>query len=54
MAEIVRTDEEISNVIDWCYEANEKGSHYTGMSYEDGIRAAIDWLTGYNDDSLMD
>ena len=51
MAELVRTDQEISEVIGWCFEANDNGTYYSGMSYEDGIRAAIDWITGVSDDS---
>ena len=51
MAELVRTDQEIRDVIQWCFEANDNGSHYAGMSYEEGILVAIDWITGVSDDS---
>lgn len=43
--EIVRTDEEIDDVLDKCFEAEQSGSKYRGMSYEQGIRYVIDWLT---------
>lgn len=40
------TEDDIDRVIDWCHKGREYGSHYRGMSYEDGVIAAIDWLTG--------
>ena len=36
------TDEEIEEVIQWCGEK----SHFPGMTYEEGVRAAIDWMLG--------
>ncbi len=43
-----RTDDEIETLEDWCGEADVKGSHYSGMTYEQGIRATLDWL--FNDE----
>lgn len=44
--EIKRTDEEIEDLLNRCYPAIDSGrSRFPGMSYEDGIREAIDWLT---------
>lgn len=43
-------DELIDHVIDWCYEADATGTHYAGMSYEQGVMAAIDWLRGEAED----
>ena len=41
------TEERVNKVVDWCW----KGPHYPGMSYEDGVRAAIDWLVGQIDEA---
>lgn len=49
MAEIARTQEEIDRVLNWAHEGREKGGRLPGMSYEDGVLATIDWLTGYDD-----
>ena len=48
---IVRSKEEIDRVLDWAIEGQDQGSRFPGMSYEDGIRETIDWLTGYSDDA---
>ena len=38
--------DEIYTVLNKCSEAqDEDGSVYPGMSYEDGVAAAINWLT---------
>ena len=43
---IVRSDEEIGKLLDQCVEQESKGgSKYLGMTYEQGIKEAIDWLT---------
>jgi len=42
---IVRTDKEIDDLLNKCVEAEEQGSAYRGMTYEQGIKEAIDWLT---------
>lgn len=43
---IQRTTKEIEELIDQCAEARAMGkSKYPRMTYEDGIRAAIEWLT---------
>lgn len=46
---IVRSDEDIDNLLNECVEAEDSGSKYPGISYEEGIRAAIDWLIGDDD-----
>ncbi len=51
--EIRRTDDEIHNVLDWCLE-NDGRSHYPGMSYEQGVEAALLWVTGQNDESPIE
>jgi hypothetical protein len=50
MAGIVRTQKEIDRVLNWVAEGEEKGSHFSGMSYESGIRAGIEWLLGETDE----
>lgn len=49
MYDIKRSDEEIDNALNWCIEDDGR-SHYPGMSYEQGIEAALLWVTGQNDD----
>lgn len=40
-----RTEKEIDELLNRCVEAEETGeSAYPGMSYEQGIKAAIEWL----------
>lgn len=51
MPEIERTQKEIDEVIDWTSESESTGSsNYPGMTYEQGVRAAIDWVTGESDE----
>ena len=40
------TQEEIDVAMDKAYEAEENGSAYPGMSYEDGVKAVIEWFAG--------
>lgn len=42
---IERTDDEIQAIQDWIDLHHTAGSHYRGMSYEDGLQAMLDWLT---------
>lgn len=44
--EVVRTDEEIARVENWAFVGVDQGSHYAGMSYEQGIMDALMWLRG--------
>lgn len=42
-----RTQKQIDDLLNRCAEAEESGeSAYLGMSYEQGIKAAIEWLDG--------
>lgn len=42
-----RTEHEINELLNRCVKAEETGeSEYPGMSYEQGIKAAIEWLEG--------
>ena len=42
-----RTQKQIDELLNRCMEAEETGeSAYPGMSYEQGIKAAFEWLEG--------
>lgn len=44
---IVRTEQEIYEVLDECLNCENTGtSIYPGMSYEQGVKAAIEWIIG--------
>ena len=48
---IVRTSEEIDELLNQCSESEETGhAHFPSMSYEQGVKAAIEWLCGYVND----
>jgi alpha/beta superfamily hydrolase len=51
---ILRTEEEIDRLEAWAAEGQSNGTHYSGMSYEDGIRETLDWLLGRRDTSPAD
>lgn len=40
------TQDEINDVLDWCMEAEETGTNYSGMTYEQGVQAALEWIEG--------
>ena len=40
------TQREIDDILNWCAEAIDDGSHYPGMTYEEGVQDAIAWLRG--------
>lgn len=53
--QISRTDEEIDDLREKCIEQeNEGGSKYHGLTYEQGIEAAVGWLVGDRDDNPME
>lgn len=51
---VMRTDREVGVVIDKTWEREELGSSVPGMTYEQGVRAGIEWLLGHVDDNPMD
>lgn len=52
---MARTEEEINDLLNKCVDAEDTGeSKYPGMTYEQGIKAAIEWLTGNTDDNPLD
>ena len=49
MPHIVRNQQEIDRVLNWVAQSEDEGSHYPGMSYEQGMRDMHDWLVGDSD-----
>lgn len=57
MYQITKTDEQINDLIQKCMDSEDKGgSKYPGMTYEQGIKAALDWVmdTGMDDFHPLD
>lgn len=44
-----RTEDEIYRVLNWADEGIDRGSKYSGASYEQGVSDAIRWLIGDSD-----
>ncbi len=45
------TEQEINACLNWCLDAEDTGTtNYHGMTYEQGVRDAIDWLQGNGSD----
>lgn len=54
MREIERTEEEIEEQVSRAYEQIEKGTtRYRGMTYEQGVQEALDWVTGVTEDEPL-
>lgn len=54
MASIIRSKEQIEEMLNRTYKADETGvSIYPGMKYEDGVRAALDWLFSEDDEDPL-
>ena len=51
---IKRGKTEIDDVLQKAHEGIEVGSKVPGMSYEEGVVAAIDWMTGFTEDNPME
>lgn len=55
MYALSRKVDEIDGVLNECVEAEAKGrSRYPGMSYEEGLRAGLEWVLGLSDDPPFD
>jgi hypothetical protein len=48
-----RTKAEIEDVIGEAIDAEMEGSKFPGMTYEQGVQAALQWVTGQSDDNPM-
>lgn len=46
---VTRTEKEIYDQIDKANENIESGDGFHGMSYEDGVKAALEWVLGMDD-----
>jgi hypothetical protein len=46
--------EEVDELIGWCFEAFDEGTHYRGMTYEQGIKDTLDWLEGHGERPDLD
>ncbi len=53
--EIVKSDEEINDLIQRCMDAESAGTtKYFGLTYEQGVKSALDWVTGNDDIHPLD
>ena len=49
------TDDEIGDVLDFCSDAENEGvSSWPGMTYEQGVEAAVRWMMGQGDSPIED
>ena len=46
----MRSKTEIYEVCEWAMKGIEDGTRYPGMSYEEGVKAALDWVTEDTDE----
>lgn len=51
---IIKTPAEIEAVYDEARDGEINGTKFPGMSYEEGIVALIDWLTGRSDTNPLE
>ena len=48
-------EEEINDVLNKCTESEEEGaSRWPGMTYEQGVKAATEWMQGYGENPMQD
>jgi len=50
----VRSDDEIHAEIDKASESEENGGTFSGMSYEQGVKYALEWVVGDMEEKPMD
>jgi hypothetical protein len=53
MIDLARTDDEVSEQMNLAIEGVDRGTRWPGMSYEQGVDAALSWVTGQTDDAPM-
>jgi len=52
---VERSNEEIEDTINECSMLEEEGrTKFPGMTYEQGVKAGIDWVTGQSDEHPLD
>ncbi len=44
--DIVRSEQEIARVENWAFAALDEGTHFAGMTYEQGLIDMLEWLRG--------
>lgn len=52
--EIKRMEEEIDRLKAWAADGQSRGTYYSGMTYEDGVRDTLDWLSGRRDAAIYE
>lgn len=53
--QIVVDEEAIEELLNKCIEASDSGkSKFPGMKYEEGVQAAVEWMTGQRDEHPLD
>jgi len=51
----MREQAEIDDVLNKCLEAEDAGqSVYPGMTYEQGVKVALEWVQGETDEAPLD
>ena len=48
------SEDEMNSQYDKAVDASAGGSRWPGMTYEDGVRATLDWVRGDTDQPPMD
>lgn len=51
---VVRTSADIDDVMNEAMEAQDEGSKFPGMSYEQGVTAGINWVLGNTSENPME
>jgi hypothetical protein len=52
---VTRTEDEVNEQVNAASEAMDtNGSRWPGMSYEQGVDAALRWVMGWSDDKPME
>ena len=49
----MRDEDEIQDMADRAADAAYKATRYPGMTYEEGVRAALDWVLGGEDEPAI-
>jgi hypothetical protein len=51
---IAKTEKQIRDVIDKTWESMDDGSAWPGQNYEEGVRNALSWVLGEDEDPMVD
>jgi hypothetical protein len=49
-----KSEDEVLRLLDEVNDRIESGSTYAGMTYEEGVKAALEWAYGFTDESVFD